>query len=587
MEFNFKRLSNFNPCVITETACGHDGNLEKLIELIDIASEAGAKAIKFQIYKLNERSLLDTKEYKIFKNLILTDEDWKVTVKYAKNKNMLVFTDVFGYASFKLAKSLKVDGFKVHSEDTLNTSLIKDIIKTNKLVLIGIGGTYRVEIKSLLDELKKYLQTSNIVLMPGVQTFPTPLEAHSITEVSDLIKKYSDYEVKVGFADHIEGGSESSFILPLMALSAGAVVIEKHFTTDRNLKQTDYHSALNKNELKNFLKKVDEHTILLKPVSNFNKWESQYRNMFKKSPLINISKKKGEFINSQDINYVKNSINPQSLSTQQLIGKKVKKEIVKGSLISLKNITQKVGIIVVARVSSTRLPNKATCKILGQDSISVLLQRMKRIKNSHEIILATSTDKSDDILEKISIKENVSFYRGSLYNVALRYYGAAKKYKLDQIVRVTGDAILCDEIMLEKAIENQLLQGSDVTFINNNPYGTAREVFTFRTIETIVEKVVQPKNTEYLEWYLENSRNFKIDYIKSNYVFDKSIRLTLDYKEDLVLFNKIFDYFKKDIDKFTLRDVLFYLKNNPEIIKINNHLTPKFSRRDLNLDLKI
>ena len=126
---------------------------------------------------------------------------------------------------------------------------------------------------------------------------------------------------------------------------------------------------------------------------------------------------------------------------------------------------------------------------------------MKRIKNSHEIILATSTDKSDDILEKISIKENVSFYRGSLYNVALRYYGAAKKYKLDQIVRVTGDAILCDEIMLEKAIENQLLQGSDVTFINNNPYGTAREVFTFRTIETIVEKVVQPKNTEYLEWY--------------------------------------------------------------------------------------
>ena len=125
---------------------------------------------------------------------------------------------------------------------------------------------------------------------------------------------------------------------------------------------------------------------------------------------------------------------------------------------------QKIGIIVVARVTSTRLPNKAICKILDQESIRVLLKRLKRIKNSNEIILATSIDKSDDILEEIAFKEKVNFYRGSLNNVALRFYEAAKKYKLDQIARVTGDAILCDEIMLEKAIDNQLVKGCDVTF---------------------------------------------------------------------------------------------------------------------------
>lgn len=251
------------------------------------------------------------------------------------------------------------------------------------------------------------------------------------------------------------------------------------------------------------------------------------------------------------------------------------------------SIKQKVGIIIVVRITSTRLPNKAICKILGQDSISILLKRMKRIKNSHEIILATSTDKSDDILEKIAIKQNVSFYRGSHYNVALRYYEAAKKFDLDQIVRVTGDAILCDEIMLEKAIENQLSKNTDVTFIKNMPYGTAKEVFTIKTIKTIAENAEKPENTEYLEWYLENSDNFNIGYIISDYVFDKSTRLTLDYKEDLILFNKIFEYFKKDIDKFTLKDVLIFLKNNPEMIKINSHLTPKLLRRDLNLEFKI
>ena len=67
MKLDFKSISNFKPCVIAETACGHDGNLEKLIELINIASEVGSQAIKFQIYKLTERSLPNTKEYEIFK----------------------------------------------------------------------------------------------------------------------------------------------------------------------------------------------------------------------------------------------------------------------------------------------------------------------------------------------------------------------------------------------------------------------------------------------------------------------------------------------------------------------------------------
>jgi len=587
MKLDFKNMSNFKPCVIAETACGHDGNLKKLIELIDIASEASVQAVKFQIYKLSERSLPNTKENDIFKKLLLTDEEWKTSVEYVQKKNMFVFADVYGDESFKLAQTLKVDGYKIHAEDTLNTNLIKNVIKTNKIVLISVGASHRIEIKSLLEELKKNNQIHNVILMPGIQTFPTPLEGHSITEVSDLINKYSSYGVKVGFADHIEGGAESSFILPLMALSAGAVVIEKHFTTNRNLKQSDYHSSLNKTEFKDFIKKINKFSFLHKPISELSKWEFQYRKMFKKSPSINIFKKKGELINSQEISYVKNSRSPQSLSVQQLIGKKLNKEIKKNSLISLKDITQKVGIIVVARVTSTRLPNKAMCKILDQESIRVLLKRLKRIKNSNEIILATSIDKSDDVLEEIAFKEKVNFYRGSLNNVALRFYEAAKKYKLDQIARVTGDAILCDEIMLEKAIDNQLVKGCDVTFINNMPYGTDREVFTFRTIEMIAKYAVRPENTEYLEWYLQNTRNFNVDFIESEYVFDKSIRLTLDYKEDLELFNKIFFHFKNKIDQFTLKDVLIYLKDNPELLRINSHFKPKFSKKDLNLNLKI
>lgn len=586
MKIDFDKLSNFNPCIIAETACGHNGDFKKLKTLIEIAKKSEAKAIKFQIYKLEERANKKTKEEKIFEKLLLTDSEWNKAVKFAHKKGLFIFADIFGYESLNLAEKIKVDAYKIHSEDTLNFDFIKNVIKTNKIVMIGVGGSHRIEIKSLLDYLKKENLNNKVILMTGVQTFPTPLQAHSISEIDDLINKYSKYKVKVGFSDHVKGGSEESFILPIMALSTGAVVIEKHFTTNRKLKQTDYHSALNQDELKVFFKQIEKFKQILKPISQFTKWEKSYRKMFKKSPVIMKNKLAGDIIKPSEVSYLKNTFFPQSLNFTQVCNREIKKEMKLGSTISLRSINQKVGIIIVSRISSNRLPKKALGKINGRESIACLIDRMKRVKNADNIILATSIDKSDDILEEIAKREGINFFRGSLENVASRYYEAAKKFKLDQIVRITGDAIVCDEVMLEKAIYTQITKGSDVVFMKNMPYGTAKEVFSFRTIEAIAKCALEPNNTEYLEWFLENSRNFKIEYIKSPYKFKKGIRLTLDYKEDLLQLNKIYEGLKHKKD-FKLADILKFLNNNPKIISINSHLQPKFKKDEVNTNLLI
>ena len=499
---------------------------------------------------------------------------------------MFVFADIFGLESFKLAERIKVDGYKIHSEDTLNFKFIEKVVKSNKIILIGVGGSHRIEIKSLLNYLKKKGINKKIILMTGVQTFPTPFIAHSISEVKDLIDKYSKYGIKVGFSDHIKGGTEESFILPIMALSAGASAIEKHFTTDRKFKQTDYHSSLNKDELKKFIISISKYKQILNPVRDFNKWEKSYRNMFKKSPVVSKNKIKGEKIKPSEIIYLKNSSNLQSLNINQICNKKIINNVISGAPISLKDIYQRVGIIIVARNSSNRFPKKALAKICGKESIACLIDRMKKVKNADEIILATSISKSDDSLVKIAKREKIKYFRGSLKNVASRYHDAAKKFNLDHVVRITGDAILCDEHMLERAIDTQITKGTDVVFMKNMPYGTAKEVFSLRVIEAISKYSENPENTEYLEWFLENSRNFKIDYVRSNYKFDKKIRLTLDYKEDLLQLNKIFKAFKS-IKEFTLKDVLNYLKKNKKVVKINCHLKPKFNRNEINTKLFI
>ena len=278
--------------------------------------------------------------------------------------------------------------------------------------------------------------------------------------------------------------------------------------------------------------------------------------MFKKIPIINSYKKQNSKIKPNEISFIKNVKIQSNLSSGFLVNKKLNKNLNKNHPLSLLDLNQKIGAIIVVRLNSTRFPNKAIKKINGVNSISLLIRRLKKIKELDEIILATSINKTDDILEKIAKFEKIKFFRGSLYDVANRYYMAAKKFKLDQIVRVTGDAILCDEVMISKAIHSQLKNNSDVTFIKNMPYGTAKEVMNFKTIKTISDQSKVNGNTEYLEWYLENSRNFKVNYIKSSYQFDMSTRLTLDFKEDLVLFNKIFKYFNDKNANFTLKSVI-------------------------------
>ena len=573
--------------VILETACGHDGNVKTLKKLIDIAAKTEAKIIKFQIFNLEERALENTKEHRIFKPLLISEKNWKSIIYYAKKKKLYVFADVYGEFSFNLAKKLKVDGFKIHSEDFFNSYFIEKVIDEKKPTIINIGGTYKSEVYNLINFLNKKKKLSKkIILMMGVQTFPTPLEGHSLQDFKDFVNKYSKFNISFGYSDHLDPNNELSKIIPITAYSLGADMIEKHFTDNRKKKRTDYQSAMDKNEIKNFINLFNEFKLSLKKNYKLNNHETKYRKMFKKSISFNKKKMIGEIIKKDDLDFTKNSKNFSPIFSHKIVGKKVLKEIKKNEPLDLKKINIKIGAIIVARMTSKRFPNKAIKKINGEHSLNLVIRRIKKIKNLDEIILATSTHKSDNYLKKIAKKEKIKFFRGSLNKVAQRYFEAAKKYNLDYFVRVTGDAILCDEVMLNKAIDSHISKKADVTFIKNMPYGTAKEIISFDVIKTINDTAKKIDNTEYLEWFLENHKNFKVNYIKSKYVFNKSTRLTLDYKEDLKLFNVIFKKFNNKCD-FTLQDVLYFLKKNPKYLKINNFLLPKFQKTDINTELKI
>ena len=584
---SFAELKPENGTVIGEIACGHEGDIGRMRQLIDAVSEGGAPLIKFQIFTTEERAIEGRKEWEIFDRLTLDESHWEAAVAYAREKDLGVISDVFGADSFSLAQKLGVDGYKIHSEDLLNSYFIKEVAETGKILIIGVGGARRSELSSLLEFLSRRSLLEQVILMTGVQTFPTPLVAHSVREVGDLIAKYSHYGVKIGFSDHVEGDREEAHVLPLMALAQGACIIEKHITVSRADKWIDYQSALDKGEFKKFVKRVGELCSTLRPLGYMNDYERQYRGMFKKSPVAAADLTAGATLQAADIRFVKDADNPIPIASLDLEGRPVAVPMSAGTPFSPIRLDNKISGIIVARCTSSRLPNKALIEIAGRESIALVIDRIKRCRYLDSVILATSTDPSDDILVKIAAREGILSYRGPLDDVSRRYYEAAVEYDLDHFARVTGDALLCDDVMLDRAVESHLQSGCDVTFMGNMPFGTSKEIVSVDAVKTIMEHAVVPSNTEYLEYYLENDRYFNVNYVASDYEFDERLRITLDYEEDLRFMEAIFSHFKNSKPDFTLGDALAWIGDNPDIVEISAHMRQKFYADELNVDLNI
>ena len=109
--------------------------------------------------------------------------------------------------------------------------------------------------------------------------------------------------------------------------------------------------------------------------------------------------------------------------------------------------------LIQARSSSKRFPNKVLKKLYGKEILLHVLDQLKRSKKIKKITVVTSLEKSDDKIVKLCKKSNISYFRGSLKNVALRYLKAAKKIKTKSFLRVCGDSPLINSRLIDKIID--------------------------------------------------------------------------------------------------------------------------------------
>lgn len=233
-----------------------------------------------------------------------------------------------------------------------------------------------------------------------------------------------------------------------------------------------------------------------------------------------------------------------------------------------------IGIIVQARMGSSRLPGKVMMDILGKPMLKHIIERLKRIEIPNTIIIATTLNKNDDIIAELALREKVSCFRGDEEDVLSRYYQTAKKYKIDTIVRITADCPLVDPALINELIDfyfrNQPLGYASNTIERTYPQGFDVEVFSFLALEKAFKNANKPYQHEHVTPFIyENERcfNYKSDKDYSKY------RLTVDTTEDFKLISRIFNFFGNN--EFNYQEVVDLLNKNRELAEINRNIKQK------------
>jgi len=241
------------------------------------------------------------------------------------------------------------------------------------------------------------------------------------------------------------------------------------------------------------------------------------------------------------------------------------------------NLSPKKGIVIQARMGSSRLPGKTLKLLAGKPSLLYVYNRCQASKYADIVIVATTTDKNDDQIEKFCKKNKIPCHRGSVDNVLERYHGAAKKYGLSIIARVTADCPLIDPATIDRVFKAHKDQKCD--YVSNVvpgertfPRGLDVEVFSFAALDKAFKKATEKIETEHVTPYIwqNKKKEFKIGKIVTapKKLNRPSYRLTVDYPEDFTLIDTIYEKFSGHKIIPTIQ-VIKFLDNHPEIASIN------------------
>jgi pseudaminic acid synthase len=323
------------PFIIAELSGNHNQSLDRALELVDAAANAGAHALKLQtytadtitmkgVYTINDKnSLWDGKELYDLYSAAYTPWEWhKQIFDRAREKGMEAFSSPFDETAVNFLETLNVPAYKIASFENTHHPLLKKIAKTGKPVIMSTGVSTLADIDESVEVLRK-AGCNEIILLKCTSTYPATPENSNLKTISHLSKLF---KCIVGLSDHTMGIGAS-----VAAVALGARVIEKHFTLRRSDGGVDSAFSLEPAELKALVDETERAFLSLGKVQYGIQPAEEKSLAFKRSIYVSENMKTGDVISKSNIRIIRPGAGLEPKYFEMLLGKKVNRDVAMGT----------------------------------------------------------------------------------------------------------------------------------------------------------------------------------------------------------------------------------------------------------------
>ena len=231
-----------------------------------------------------------------------------------------------------------------------------------------------------------------------------------------------------------------------------------------------------------------------------------------------------------------------------------------------------------ARVGSTRLPGKVLREIMGRPMLELMIERVRKAKHIDEIIVATSVNPKDDVLEALAWRMGVKCYRGSEEDVLSRVLEAVKSVAGDHIVELWGDTPLIDPIIIDGAVRYYQDNNFDCVGTDKGyPWGMSMLIFPTVVLEEVHGITNDPVDRENVSTYINwHPQKYKLSKCPCpSHLHRPEIRLTVDELADFELVKSIFEHFGSGNLFFDTAAIIKFLDEHPDIKGLNKDVKQK------------
>lgn len=333
MKINDRTISqNFDPYIVAEVSANHNGRIESALELIALAKEAGADAVKIQTYTpdtitLNSRNpdfmltegLWAGKSlYELYQEAHTPWEWHHQLFDFARNLGITIFSSPFDSTAVDFLEELGTPAYKIASFEIVDLPLLKRVAQTGKPVIVSTGLANLEEIEQAINVLDGN-GCRSYALLHCVSAYPAKAEDYNLATIVDLKNRF---QCEVGLSDHTVDNTTA-----IASVALGSTIIEKHFTLDRNGGGPDDSFSMEPEDLSSLVRDCRQARKALGCI-NYQIKEGERSNLtFRRSLYYTKDLTAGSVISEDNVRSVRPGFGLPVKFLPDILGKRVNKQI--------------------------------------------------------------------------------------------------------------------------------------------------------------------------------------------------------------------------------------------------------------------